>query len=342
MIKKNNITTEFIKELFSSFNKTKVLIIGDVMIDSYISGKVERISAEAPVPIVAVTKKEKRLGGAANVALNIQALGATPILCTSIGNDQEGSIFLKLLKDKKITTAGILQSKNRTTTVKTRVLGNNSQLIRIDEENDEELGNDETNQLIKKINELLDKQTVHVIIFEDYDKGVITKRIIEEVVRIAKKKNIPVCVDPKKKNFNHYKEVHLFKPNIKELHEGTKIDISGDDLQHLHKVISSFRNKQKIETILVTLAEKGMVTHSKATKKHIPAHVRSIVDVSGAGDTVISVAALCRAQGCDDATVAAIANLAGGLVCEQAGVVPINKELLLQEVLSFNFGNNKS
>lgn len=341
MTKKNTITTESIKELFATFNSTKVLIIGDVMIDSYISGKVERISAEAPVPIVVVSKKEKRLGGAANVALNVQALGATPILCTIIGSDQEGVTFLKLLKDKKIATIGVIQSKNRLTTVKTRILGNNSQLIRIDEENDEESGNNETNQLIKKIDELLNTQKIDVIIFEDYDKGVITKSLIEDAVKIANKKNIPICVDPKKRNFSHYKDVHLFKPNLKELHEGTKIDVNGNDLLHLHKVIGNFRNKQKIETILVTLAEKGMVTHSKVTKKHLPAHTRSIVDVSGAGDTVISVAALCKARGCNDTVVATIANLAGGLVCEQAGVVPVNKELLLQEVLSFNFGNNK-
>jgi rfaE bifunctional protein kinase chain/domain len=314
-----------------------VLIIGDVMIDSYLWGKVNRISPEAPVPIVAVTKKERRLGGAANVALNIQALGANPILCSVIGVDYEGQAFLDLLKTQKLSQKGILKCRDRITTVKTRVIGNNAQLLRVDEEVEDEIEPSETQQLLTLISYIINHDKIDVIIFEDYNKGLITTKLVSKVVELAKSKNIPTCVDPKKKNFNTYKGVSLFKPNLKELREGIKMDVSGDNINELQRAVSSFRVKQKAETILVTLAEKGVITNSRTIKEHITAHIRSIADVSGAGDTVISVAALCRALECNDIVTAALANLSGGLVCEQIGVVPVNKEQLLEEALKLDF-----
>jgi len=193
-----------IKKVFDEFSRLKVLVIGDVMVDSYVWGKVSRISPEAPVPIVAVSKKENRLGGAANVALNIQAMGATPILCTVIGHDLSGNCFLELLKKQKLSENGIVKSTERSTTVKTRVIGNNHQLIRIDEEIEDDITTEETRILIDKITDILEKENINVIIFEDYDKGLITPELIEKTVIIAKQKNIPVAVDPKKKNFLSY------------------------------------------------------------------------------------------------------------------------------------------
>ena len=307
------------------------------MIDSYLWGKVNRISPEAPVPIVAVTKKERRLGGAANVALNIQALGANPILCSVIGVDYEGQAFLDLLKTQKLSQKGILKCRDRITTVKTRVIGNNAQLLRVDEEVEDEIEPSETQQLLTLISYIINHDKIDVIIFEDYNKGLITTKLVSKVVELAKSKNIPTCVDPKKKNFNTYKGVSLFKPNLKELREGIKMDVSGDNINELQRAVSSFRVKQKAETILVTLAEKGVITNSRTIKEHITAHIRSIADVSGAGDTVISVAALCRALECNDIVTAALANLSGGLVCEQIGVVPVNKEQLLEEALKLDF-----
>ena len=336
-MKKFSIKKEHIREIFKSFNNLNVLIIGDVMIDSYLWGKVNRISPEAPVPIVAVTKKERRLGGAANVALNIQALGANPILCSVIGVDYEGQAFLDLLKTQKLSQKGILKCRDRITTVKTRVIGNNAQLLRVDEEVEDEIEPSETQQLLTLISYIINHDKIDVIIFEDYNKGLITTKLVSKVVELAKSKNIPTCVDPKKKNFNTYKGVSLFKPNLKELREGIKMDVSGDNINELQRAVSSFRVKQKAETILVTLAEKGVITNSRTIKEHITAHIRSIADVSGAGDTVISVAALCRALECNDIVTAALANLSGGLVCEQIGVVPINKEQLLEESLKLNF-----
>jgi rfaE bifunctional protein kinase chain/domain len=336
-MKKFSVKKDHIRELFKSFNQLNVLIIGDVMIDSYLWGKVSRISPEAPVPIVSVQKKERRLGGAANVALNIQALGANPILCSVVGVDFEGQAFMDLLKTQKLSQKGILKSRDRITTVKTRVIGNNSQLLRVDEEVESDITPSETQQLLTLISYIISHDKIDVILFEDYNKGLINPKLISKVVELAKSKGIPTCVDPKKKNFNSYKGVSMFKPNLKELREGIKMDVSGDNLRELQRVVSSFRVKQKIETVLVTLAEKGVITNSRKVKEHLSAHIRSIADVSGAGDTVISVAALCRALDCDEVLTAAIANLSGGLVCEQIGVVPIDKELLLEEVLKLDF-----
>ncbi len=336
-MKKFSVKKEQIREMFKYFNNLNVLIIGDVMIDSYLWGKVNRISPEAPVPIVAVGKKERRLGGAANVALNVQALGANPILCSVIGVDYEGLAFLDLLKNQKLSQKGILKCRDRITTVKTRIIGNNTQLLRVDEEVDEDITPSETQQLLTLISYILNHDKIDVIIFEDYNKGLINPKLIANVVELAKSKGIPTCVDPKKKNFGNYKGVSLFKPNLKELREGVKLDVSGDNINELQRAVSSFRVKHNVETVLVTLAEKGVITNSRKVKEHIPAHIRSIADVSGAGDTVISVASLCRALDSHDIVTAAIANLSGGLVCEQIGVVPVNKEQLLEEALKLDF-----
>ena len=336
-MKNFKIKKEFIKETFKSFNDLNVLIIGDVMVDSYMWGKVNRISPEAPVPIVAIQSKEQRLGGAANVALNIQAMGANPILCSVIGVDYDGQHFLDLLKKQKLSQKGILKSRNRITTNKTRIIGNNHQLVRVDEEVEEDITPNETDQLLQLILFILQHDKIDVIIFEDYNKGLITPKLIKSVVEMAKKRNIPIAVDPKKKNFSSYKGVTLFKPNLKELREGLKLDAEDDNLKELQKAVSSFRVKQKIHTALITLSEKGIYTNSRTVKEIIPAHIRNIADVSGAGDTVISVAALCLSLELHPILTAALSNLAGGLVCEEIGVVPIDKSKLLEEALHLQF-----
>lgn len=336
-MKKFSIKKEHLRELFRSFNNLNVLIIGDVMIDNYVWGKVNRLSPEAPVPIVSVEKKEMRLGGAANVALNVQSMGANPILCSVIGADVEGNAFLELLKKQKLSPKGILKSRNRPTTIKTRVIGNKHHLIRIDEESEEDINTSETQNLLTLINYIIHHDKIDVIIFEDYNKGLITPKLIQKVVELAKQKNIPICVDPKKKNFHAYKNVTIFKPNLKELKEGLKLDADELSINDLQKIVSSFRVKQKLNAVLVTLADKGVIMNTRTSKIHIPAHVRKIADVSGAGDTVISVAALCEAMQCDPFLTAALSNLAGGLVCEEVGVVPIDKNRLLEEALELDF-----
>lgn len=330
LLKKQSAESNF-NSIFNAFNKLNVVIIGDVMVDAYMWGNVNRISPEAPVPIVSIAKKENRLGGAANVALNVQALGANPILCAMVGLDEGAVVFADLMKKQGLSAKGILKSKTRTTTVKTRVIGNNHQLIRVDEEIETPLTSKEEQQLIEQIKKLISSESVDVIVFEDYDKGCITLKIIQQIVAFAKQKNIPVVVDPKKKNFMAYTGVTLFKPNLKELKEGLKLDNTPVETNELKKVATDFIKKQNIDTLLITLSEKGVYTHSVKEQTLIPAHVRNISDVSGAGDTVISVAALCVALRLSASLTATLANLAGGLVCEKVGVVPIDKKQLLDE-----------
>ncbi len=326
MRKKNTLN-----ELFSAFSKLNVLIIGDVMIDSYLWGKVDRISPEAPVPIVAISKKENRLGGAANVAINIQALGGTPVLCSVIGNDTNGRLFIELLQQLDMPSEGILQSNDRPTTVKTRVIGNNAQMLRVDEERDEDISTTERKQLVTRIENILSRKKIDVIIFEDYDKGVINKSLIESVVKKARYLGIPIAVDPKKRNFNHYKNVTLFKPNLKELREGMKLDLEKGKLPEIQQAVRKLCTEHHIEIALVTLSDLGVLVQDDKNDELISAHHRNIADVSGAGDTVISVAAMCLALNTSSTLLASLANLAGGMVCEQVGVVPIAKQQLLAE-----------
>ncbi|MBN2173910.1 MAG: hypothetical protein JW731_07255 [Bacteroidales bacterium] len=326
--------TDYIK-LFDSFSNCNVLIVGDVMVDSYLWGKVDRISPEAPVPIVRVKKRENRLGGAANVALNIKALGANPILCSVIGKDQKGEEFLGLMKAEHMQIKGILQSDRRITTTKFRVIGNKSQLLRVDEETDILLNDNDRIELLSHFENILEQTRIDVIIFQDYDKGVISEPLIEHIVLVAKKKGIPVTVDPKKRNFSFYRNVTLFKPNLKELKEGLKLDFDPGDHNKLLEAVAELRHHIKPEIMLITLSEDGvLVAYQKdgiKKEKIIPTHVRSISDVSGAGDTVISVASLCLARKVDPVSMAYLANLAGGLVCEKVGVVPVDKKQLLNE-----------
>ena len=320
-----------IHQLFSEFSNVKVLIIGDVMIDSYYFGKVQRISPEAPVPIVSVENKENRLGGAANVALNVQALGAIPILCSVIGDDDDAKIFKGLLNKNEMSMAGIINSPDRTTTVKTRVIGNKQQVLRVDSEIDYPLSSEETQSLYDRVQDLIESEDISVIIFQDYDKGVITKELIDMITTLGQKKNIPIAADPKKRNFKHYSGLTLFKPNLKELAEGLNIEIDPANKESIEAGISLLQKNQHNEINFLTLSEHGVFVQKDSHHKHIAAHVRNVADVSGAGDTVISVVSLCLALNQDIELMAQIANIAGGLVCEKVGVVPIDKEMLLRE-----------
>jgi D-glycero-beta-D-manno-heptose-7-phosphate kinase len=315
---------------FDRLNKMKVIIVGDVMIDAYFWGRVERISPEAPVPIVSVDRKENRPGGAANVAANIHTLGAKPYLCSVIGDDVKGELFKNLLKSADLETLGLISQAGRRTSVKTRVMGNNHQMIRVDQEDEISVSQEISEKLINRIEQLIQAENIDILIFEDYDKGVITPDSISSIIHICQKYGVPVSVDPKKRNFMHYSGVQLFKPNLKELREGLKIDYD-IDLDRMGSVINVLHEKYNIETVLLTLSERGVFVSDKAGSELIPAHIRNVADVSGAGDTVISVASLAYACQLDKITMATLANLAGGLVCESVGVVPVTKQKLMEE-----------
>ncbi|MCC5932571.1 MAG: D-glycero-beta-D-manno-heptose-7-phosphate kinase [Cyclobacteriaceae bacterium] len=320
-----------IEKVFDAFKSLKVLVIGDVMIDSYIWGKVDRISPEAPVPVIHINRKENRPGGAANVARNIKSLGAQPVLCSVIGNELTGKEFLDLLAQEDIQTTGMVMSDARLTTVKQRVLSGSQHLLRIDAESDKPLGIDERNALLQKISSHI--ANADVVIFEDYDKGVIDDIVISKVVQMAAAKGIPVAVDPKKRNFNHYQNVTLFKPNLKEIKEGLKLDADYLDNDLLVRAADQLKKQLNVPMILVTLSERGVFISGPGQDTFFPAHIRTISDVSGAGDTVISTAALCLALGLPPSFMACLSNLAGGLVCEHPGVVPVPKDQLLEEAM---------
>ena len=322
-----------ISRLFSRFTELNILVIGDVMLDNYTWGKVERISPEAPVPVVSVRKHESRLGGAANVALNLKALGASVVLAAVTGTDKSGDVFNSLLEQEKLSTNGILRL-NRPTTIKTRIIGNNHQLLRIDEEDDSLLNPDDAILLKGKVMALIDEHSLDAIIFEDYDKGVISADLISTVTELARIKNIPVAADPKKRNFSFYKRVDLFKPNLKEINEGLKTDTNPKDKNSVRRAHTSLNALLDNGISLITLSESGIFAGNRTEEYFISAQVRTINDVSGAGDTVISTATLCLAAGADLETIAWLSNLAGGSVCEKVGVVSVDAARLEAEAIA--------
>jgi rfaE bifunctional protein kinase chain/domain len=315
--------------LFKGFNDKKVLVIGDAMIDAYLWGETNRMSPEAPVPVVEVKKHENRLGGAANVALNLKSLGANPILCSVIGTGKRGILFEKLMKESSLSTEGILSTNKRKTTIKTRVIAENKHQLRIDEEETSPI--EQVEEFLKLTISLIND--IDVIILQDYNKGVLTHEIIERVIDSANKKGIPTIVDPKKLNFNSYKNCTIFKPNLAEIKAGMKVDFEADNIAELEKATAELRKQLSVEGVLLTLSERGICINSEKEFKHTPAFKRNIIDVSGAGDTVISVASLCLASKIDYIDLSVLSTLAGAIVCEEAGVVPINKEKLLKQAL---------
>jgi len=315
------------QQLFQQIENLRVLVVGDVMMDVYLWGQADRISPEAPVPVVLVDKEDQRLGGAANVALNILSLEARALLCSVIGDDEDGRRLQALMRHQGLGTEGMVFSGNRRTTVKTRVLSRHQQMLRFDKEQTEELNTDDENLLCGRVRKALNDQPPQAVILEDYNKGVLTERVIREVIAGCREKGIITAVDPKKKNFFLYKDVTLFKPNLRELKEALNHDVK-PVLEDLKKASDELRHKLNHQVTLVTLSEKGVFYDDGQEAAILPAHPRDISDVSGAGDTVISLAALCLAAKLPLAEMAQWSNLAGGLVCEHSGVVPVTRDML--------------
>jgi rfaE bifunctional protein kinase chain/domain len=308
------------------FRNARILILGDVMLDAYFIGNINRISPEAPIPVVEVTKKEHRLGGAANVALNIKALGGEPLLCSVRGNDKDGERLQILLENEGIRTTGVLIDHVRPTTVKTRIIGNGKQVVRVDEESCADISIDLENKILKFLESELSEGSV--LLIQDYNKGLLTEKLIKKSLDLARKRQVKVLVDPKKQNFTSFKGVHIFKPNRKEVEEGLNIKFDPRNSGEVLDMIRTTRKALDADHVLVTLSEHGVAVNEDDELVQFPAFKRNIVDVSGAGDTVISVAALSVSAGLDVSQVALLANLGGGLVCEQIGVVPLTWDSL--------------
>lgn len=324
--------TNFIDSFFSACAQTKVFVVGDVMLDAYEIGSVQRISPEAPVPVLSVEKNEIRLGGAANVALNTVALQAETHLFSVIGSNRKGKKLIELLADAGVNHQGVIQSNNRTTTVKTRLIAGNQQLLRVDEEDTSDLTETEEAQLLAQLTAAFEKHQPQVLILEDYNKGVLTKSVISACIGLAKKYHCKVTVDPKKANFFEYKAVDLFKPNLKELAEALQQKVDASSNSSVQQALQQLNSELKAVCIMVTLSAHGAAILQQDAFSKVAAHVRKIADVSGAGDTVIAVASLALAQNLSATQICELSNLAGGLVCEYPSVVPINKDQFKTEI----------
>ena len=324
---KLNIT---VRDIFEAFSNKRVLIIGDVVIDSYIYGNVHRISPEAPVPIIDVTKREQRLGGAANVAMNIKSLGAIPILCSVLGDDNNENFVEELMEAQGLSKKALIKSSDRKTTIKHRVISGTQHLLRMDDENTHYLTHEDQKILQKRIDTLLDN--CDLVIFEDYDKGVICEEMIHKTIEKANKKNIPTAVDPKKKHFFAYQNATLFKPNFNELKEGLDVSFDATEKNKLSNAVAQLDDLLHAKNYLVTLSNQGVFYKNEKEEGKYNSHLRMISDVSGAGDTVISIAGLALTLNLPISFIAEFANLGGGIVCESPGVVPIDIKKLESEV----------
>jgi len=315
------------------FKDVKVLVIGDAMIDRYFLGKIERQSPEADVPVVDIDVVEDKLGGAANVALNIKNLGAKVELVSCVGSDETALEFLKSLSDNDIISERTLVSVSRKTTLKARVYNNNEYLLRLDNETCKDFSSEESYLLLQKIKTSIDKFKPDVAILQDYNKGLFTASNIASVIDLLKNNNVKIAVDPKKDNFLEFKNVDLFKPNLKEISDALEINISPTIENDLKNAFDNLKEKINFKTCLITLSENGIVAYDSFDNlTHFPAFKRNVLDVSGAGDTVISVASLFLALGYSIEQIAFFSNLAGGITIEKKGVIALTIESFIEEL----------
>lgn len=312
------------------FNGWNILVVGDIMVDHYIYGHVSGKSPEAPVPVLAKQKDHYTPGGAANVGMNIHSLGSNVWLAGITGDDEEGYWLRQTLQKYGISTHAIMIDPSRPTTLKTRVIDGNKHLLRIDRESTRDLQENLARAFIGTIETTLNQTAIHVIAIQDYNKGLLTDYTIPKVLELGKKYGIPIVVDPKYNHFFSYKNVEVVKPNIIEIENALNREISVEELlqsQHLDIV----RSHLKCACLMVTLSESGIVYNTTQGTVYFPAFPRDIRDVSGAGDTVLCIIACLTAAGCHYNDIAIWSNLAGGLVCEESGVQPVDPIRLRQE-----------
>lgn len=323
-------TEKRLQALSSGFKGKRVAVVGDLMLDRYFWGTVARISPEAPVPVVEVEEESTRLGGAANVANNIASLGAIPLMVGVVGNDDAGRKLHSIIEENGFPTSGIVTDNARPTTVKTRVIAHHQHVVRIDHE----LKGDIDRTVERRILDLLKNQLHDLdgIILEDYNKGVLTRQLIKEIITLANKHSKIITVDPKFNNFFDYQDVTVFKPNRKETEEALGCRLAG--LDHVEEIGKTLLDRLHASNVLLTLGEKGMVLFERSGEMtHVPTSARKVADVSGAGDTVISTLTVALAAGSSIREAASLANYAGGIVCGEVGIVPVSKEDLVRAVL---------
>jgi rfaE bifunctional protein kinase chain/domain len=322
--------TDF-EKIFKQFTEINVGVIGDLMLDTYWWGHVERISPEAPVPVVSLDRREYRIGGAGNVALNLASLGAHVSVFSVIGKDDDGTVLKGLMQKEHIRIPHLLESKDRISTNKTRIISRNQQMLRLDSETTRDLSHSDEDRLLERIEQYLVAEKPAMVIFEDYNKGILTEKVIRESISLCKKQGVFTAVDPKRRNFFTYGGVDIFKPNLIEVKQGLNLLLEEINIDTLKDIHEKLHEKLHHSISFVTLSEKGVFYESGSQAEIIPSYRRNIADVSGAGDTVIAVASLVYASTRDVKLMAQVANIAGGLVCEEVGTVAIDKKKLLRE-----------
>jgi len=319
------------------FSSLKVLVIGDVMIDHYIYGHVNRISPEAPVPILHKSNFEYRLGGAANVALNLHALGATPILMGVVGEDYLVEIMQDLLCENGILKSYLLTDKNRKTTLKSRVISNGQQLLRIDNEDTFDLKRELAEDIVLTVKDYISTLDIDGIVLQDYNKGILTPYLIRSIIELANVKEVPVIVDPKFDNFHCYADATIVKPNKIELEKALGIVVDPED-PFLFSYMQKLRVKMNIECLLVTLSQNGIAYVTKNEQKKIAALPRNIIDVCGAGDSVLSIITCAHLARMNYSEIGLLANIVGGLSCEIPGVSKIHPDSIRNELSDLTRG----
>lgn len=327
------LTEKRLKQILNSCKNKNIAVIGDIMLDRYFWGNVSRISPEAPVPVIDLENETFNLGGASNVANNLKSLGLNPHLFGVLGNDNSGKTFIEIAQSHNIDTNGIYFDNDRPTTVKTRIIGNNQQIARLDRESKEPISSEIENFIIKQLDKVNNLQG---IIFEDYNKGVITSSLIEKVINFAIDHRIRIYVDPKFEHFFNYKKVTLFKPNRKEASKALNIELKSKE--QIYEAGKLLLEKLECNNVLITLGADGMMLfESNGEITSLPTRARHVADVSGAGDTAIATLAAANSGGADFKEAAIIANYASGIVCEEPGIVAISTDRLFKTIRQNNF-----
>jgi len=327
-----HIPDERLDTLMKSMNGKRIAVIGDLMLDRYIWGNVSRISPEAPVPVVELDQEQDRLGGAANVAKNIKSLGGEPLLVGVIGADNSGKRLHEIIRESGFSADGIVVDGTRPTTVKTRVIAHNQHVVRIDRETKTDISFIIQNKILDVLHNRL--QNLDGIIIEDYNKGVIVKGLITQIINLAHEFSKPITIDPKYNNFFEYRDVTVFKPNRKEVEEVLGIRLKDENaIAEAGKIIL---DKLHARNVLLTLGENGMTLfESDGSVSSVETMARKVSDVSGAGDTVISTLTMALAGNANIREAATIANFAGGIVCRYVGIVPIDKNELIETISAY-------
>ncbi|RMG62787.1 MAG: D-glycero-beta-D-manno-heptose-7-phosphate kinase [Calditrichaeota bacterium] len=319
-----------IQQLIQSGYGKQIVVLGDLMVDRYLWGKVSRISPEAPVPVIDIDDEEIRFGGAANVAYNLISLGARPLVVGVVGLDQWGKIFHSMLLDKNLRGDGLVMDESRPTTLKTRIIGNSQHIARVDRESTAPIGPAIQEKIFQFVASVIDE--VEGIIFEDYNKGVLVPELFHRIIELARQRDKFVAVDPKFDHFLEYRGVTLFKPNRKETEEALAMRLNGREA--LEKAGRLLLERLQAKGVLITLGAEGMALFQPDREPLLmPTQARKVADVSGAGDTVIATLAYALAGGAGFEEAMTLANFAAGLVCEEVGVVPVDRQRLIDELM---------